>query len=226
MNPNIPFIVLILLCLFIFLYIIYNQTYQRSMTTEHLDTSGDSATIRSMSNEAIQQISTILNKEDLTVTNLTVTKDANVKGKIDQLPRGVIAMWSGKTIPTGWAICDGTQGTPNLVDRFIMGSHIAKVGELGGAPTVTLSIANMPAHSHTIGNTASGFYAGFCHKNAPNCDGRKSGGIADRNATFLGSNEAATFQAVTTTRNTDNTGSGQGFSVIPPYYRLCYIMKL
>lgn len=37
---------------------------------------------------------------------------------------GVIVAWSGSidSIPVGWALCDGTQGTPDLTDRFIMGA--------------------------------------------------------------------------------------------------------
>lgn len=37
------------------------------------------------------------------------------------LPSGTIVMYSGNTIPDGWALCDGTNGTPNLVERFIIG---------------------------------------------------------------------------------------------------------
>ena len=40
------------------------------------------------------------------------------------VPGGFIGMWSGsaETIPTGWALCDGTNGTPDLTERFILGS--------------------------------------------------------------------------------------------------------
>ncbi|SFU61259.1 tail fiber protein [Xenorhabdus koppenhoeferi] len=37
------------------------------------------------------------------------------------LPTGIIVMFSGSNIPTGWALCDGKNGTPDLIDRFIMG---------------------------------------------------------------------------------------------------------
>jgi hypothetical protein len=42
------------------------------------------------------------------------------------VPSGVIAMWSGTTIPTGWKLCDGTNGTPDLRDKFIIGSSATK----------------------------------------------------------------------------------------------------
>ena len=60
-------------------------------------------------------------------------------------------MWSGSTIPTNWAVCDGTNNTPNLKDRFIVGAGQSyALGATGGASTVTLSIAEMPQHNHTI----------------------------------------------------------------------------
>lgn len=39
-------------------------------------------------------------------------------------PSGVICMWSGATtaIPTGWALCNGSNGTPDLRDKFVVGA--------------------------------------------------------------------------------------------------------
>src|SRR5690606_16720903 len=53
-------------------------------------------------------------------------------------------------IPEGWALCDGTNGTPDLRDRFIVGAgREYAVGARGGAKEVTLTTAQMPKHSHT-----------------------------------------------------------------------------
>lgn len=43
--------------------------------------------------------------------------------ELDGVPLGTIVMWSGKanTIPDGWVVCDGNNGTPNLVGRFVIG---------------------------------------------------------------------------------------------------------
>ena len=41
------------------------------------------------------------------------------------IPTGVIVMWSGTTIPSGWALCDGTNSTPDLRNRFIVGANDA-----------------------------------------------------------------------------------------------------
>jgi microcystin-dependent protein len=67
------------------------------------------------------------------------------------MPSGAIIMFAGATIPYGWHICDGTNGTPDLRDRFIAaaGRNYA-VGTTGGNTSVTLSATQMPAHSHSI----------------------------------------------------------------------------
>ena len=77
------------------------------------------------------------------------------------MPTGGIIMWSGTiaTIPTGWALCDGTNGTPNLTGKFIVhadadSSGTYNVGATGGANDVTLTTSEMPAHNHT-GTAAS-----------------------------------------------------------------------
>ena len=60
------------------------------------------------------------------------------------VPSGFIGMWSGSasTIPTGWALCDGTNGTPNLTDRFVLGAGKAyQPGATGGTATATPSVA-------------------------------------------------------------------------------------
>ena len=60
-------------------------------------------------------------------------------------------MFSGSVIPFGWHICDGTNGTPNLRDRFIVGagSNYA-VNSTGGNTSVTLSSSQMPVHAHSL----------------------------------------------------------------------------
>lgn len=95
-----------------------------------------------------------------------------------QLPRGIITMWSGATnaVPSGWALCDGNKGTPNLKDRFIVGAGQSYgVGNTGGSITQTPSVwtgaagtgiqvagtaineSQMPRHTHggSVGRDAS-----------------------------------------------------------------------
>jgi microcystin-dependent protein len=75
------------------------------------------------------------------------------------IPSGIISMWSGSiaSIPTGWALCDGTGGAPDLRDRFVVGAGSTyAVGATGGANTVTLDTTQIPSHTHTgSGSTAA-----------------------------------------------------------------------
>ena len=73
------------------------------------------------------------------------------------VPSGIIAVWSGAegAIPSGWYLCNGSNGTPDLRNRFIVGAGSGSsysVGNTGGSNTVTLSTSQIPAHSHTTNN--------------------------------------------------------------------------
>ena len=73
------------------------------------------------------------------------------------VPSGAIMMWSGSiaSIPSGWLLCNGTSGTPDLRDRFIVGAGSTyAVAATGGATTATLGTTNLPSHTHSI--SASG----------------------------------------------------------------------
>ncbi|HHY72707.1 MAG TPA: hypothetical protein GX497_05695 [Bacillus bacterium] len=85
--------------------------------------------------------------------------DANGKIAVTEcagggIPSGLISMWSGaiSSIPTGWALCNGSNGTPDLRDRFIVGAGSTyAVGATGGASTIALTAAQLPAHTHDKG---------------------------------------------------------------------------
>ena len=69
----------------------------------------------------------------------TNDSDSNITSIVDDrdsvIPSGVIVMWSGTTsdIPTGWVLCDGDNGTPDLTDRFVIGAgNLATPGASGG----------------------------------------------------------------------------------------------
>jgi hypothetical protein len=74
---------------------------------------------------------------------------------IEGVPSGIIGIWSGTvaSIPSGWVICDGTNGTPNLADRFIMGG--TSNGSTGGANSLALATGNLPSHTHSYSGTTS-----------------------------------------------------------------------
>jgi microcystin-dependent protein len=74
------------------------------------------------------------------------------------IPSGVILLWSGSiaTIPGGWALCNGSNGTPDLRDRFVVGAGSTySVGATGGANTVTLDATQIPSHTHTVTTTGT-----------------------------------------------------------------------
>lgn len=56
-------------------------------------------------------------------------------GSASGVPSGTITLWSGAIvdIPSGWYLCDGNNGTPNLKNRFVVGAggNFA-VGDSGG----------------------------------------------------------------------------------------------
>ena len=73
------------------------------------------------------------------------------------LPVGIIAMWSGTiaNIPSGWALCDGQSGRPDLQDRFILGARASgnpAINSTGGAHDRTLTESQMPQHNHAAGS--------------------------------------------------------------------------
>lgn len=74
---------------------------------------------------------------------------------LEAIPKGIVAMWAGEliNIPTGWKLCDGLEGRPNMLARFIRGIQTSATnpGTTGGADTLTLSAANLPSHNHSIG---------------------------------------------------------------------------
>lgn len=72
------------------------------------------------------------------------------------VPQGGIIMWSGSSIPSGWSLCDGSGVTPDLRDRFIVGSGSSyNIGNTGGSNTVTLTAGQLATHSHPVGDAAT-----------------------------------------------------------------------
>ena len=85
-------------------------------------------------------------KGTLNVSNLF----DNGKDIIDvAFKRGMIMPFNGTRPPAKWALCDGSNGTPDLRNRFVVGvgsSH--EFNEEGGQNSVTLSLENLPKHQH------------------------------------------------------------------------------
>jgi hypothetical protein len=153
-----------------------------------------------------------------TVANTQIATTAFVRNIV---PTGVITLWYGAivNVPSGWFLCDGANGTPDLRDRFIVGAGSTyAVAATGGSANATL-----PSHSHTA--TSSVTDPGHAHSyNQP---------IASDAANPPGSSGSQPSATVTGTANTgisvSTTISTEGSSAtnanLPPYYALAYIMK-
>ena len=86
------------------------------------------------------------------------------------IPVGGIILWSGTiaNIPEGWALCNGTNGTPNLTSRFVVGAvsdadATYAPGATGGAASVTLTSTQIPAHTHSSGSLVTGSSGSHTH---------------------------------------------------------------
>lgn len=95
-----------------------------------------------------------LNEEGKVPANHLPVISGGGGGGGENIPHGVIVMWSGTllNIPDGWALCDGYNGTPNLLDRFIVSVPSANTnpGGTGGENEKRLTIENMPNHGHSF----------------------------------------------------------------------------
>ena len=129
------------------------------------------------------------------------------------IPSGGIIIWSGSAaaIPSGWYLCNGSNSTPDLRNRFVVGAGSTyAVGNTGGsADAIVVSHTHSvtdPGHNHTVGIQTK---------------------TLDQNAG--GSSLAGAGTTTTSTASTgisiSSTGASGTNANLPPYYALCYIQK-
>ncbi|MCK5562492.1 MAG: hypothetical protein KAJ51_17965 [Thermoplasmata archaeon] len=159
------------------------------------------------------------------------------------MPIGSIILWSGTidgngnpiiggSSDTNWHICDGTQGTPDLRNRFVVGSGGSyATGNTGGANGVTLTENQIPGHTHTFsGSTSSdGAHNHRYYDKWPSVDS------AEHNGKHVGSEDCWDTQRTTSSAGdhshsfsgtTASTGGDGSHENRPPYYALAFIMKI
>ena len=145
------------------------------------------------------------------------------------IPAGLISMWSGSigSIPSGWYLCDGSNGTPNLTDRFIIGAGSTyAVNGTGGTSSVTLTTNNLPAHTHTATSTVSD--TGHAHTGTGGQYVQNGGGglsIGGGAGFSIYTSTATASTGITVATTNASTGSGTSFSILNPYYALAFIQK-
>ena len=160
--------------------------------------------------------------ESISAATLDVKGGATVQGNLDVIgtisgfgtvPIGGIIMWSGQEneIPTGWALCNGENGTPNLLNRFIVGAGTGgsyKVDDKGGFERVTLSERQIPPHQHTYTFRRGSMW-----------------GATDKDNDFyvaVAHPDWTKFEDKTT----NSAGGNESHENRPPYYALCFIMRV
>ena len=156
--------------------------------------------------------------------NPTLSLQAATKQYVDNtagasFPSGGIIMWSGSiaSIPSGWYLCNGSNGTPDLRDRFVVGAGSTySVAATGGSKDATLvshthtATVNDPGHNHSF-DTSGSYYT-------------RSANISKLSETATSTFNTSTKTTGITVSNSTEGSSGTNAN-LPPYYALAYIMK-
>lgn len=126
------------------------------------------------------------------------------------VPAGAIIMWSGASVPSGWALCDGNNDTPNLVNRFVVGAGSTyTLDSTGGSADAIL-----PSHTHNAGTLTVG----------------ASSNISSTTDATAGTSFTAPSGWSAASTSVSGSTASEGVTAtnknLPPYYALAYIMKL
>jgi hypothetical protein len=150
----------------------------------------------------------------------------NATGSGATIPTGLIAIWSGAvgSIPAGWTLCNGSNGTPDLRNSFIIGAGSTyAVGATGGTAD-----AIVVSHTHT----ATSVVTDAGHNHTPVSPGTQfivngAGGGNTGSGGDIGSvgNTSVNVTGITVATTNQSTGTSGTGANLPPYYALAFIMK-
>ncbi len=138
-------------------------------------------------------------------------------------PVGTITIWTGllNDIPRKWQLCDGTNGTPNLIAKFVKGAPTStEAGATGGEDQVVLTTNQLPVHTHsTSGSTSHNHQVNITN---PAGAGPFKGGFQEANQ-----NEGSfTWDLRPSGVTIEPTGNSDQHENRPPFFEVAYIMRL
>lgn len=138
------------------------------------------------------------------------------------VPTGIITIWYDviEKIPSGWALCDGTNGTPDLRDKFVYGASLDdEVGVTSGSLVhnhTSIPLSSNSGHTHSISGT-SGLASGT------------SSLYLSSGLSIVTGQHSHNYTGNTNTQGEHShtiTGNSSFESNLPLYVKLFYIMKL
>jgi len=196
--------------------------------------------LHSRTSEGIQKKSgTTIDFKIGTETKATIATDGTMSCQVGatsyyMVPRGAIIMWSGTiaTSPAGWSLCDGSNGTPDLRDRFILSvaSSLEDPGTTGGSNSITLSIAQLPSHSHAGSSSVDGAHT---HSVSIPWGGGAANGVTIHNSETASDTSGYLSGASINSGGSHShsitvgaTGSNSSIDIRPSYFKMAYIMRL
>jgi hypothetical protein len=147
------------------------------------------------------------------------------------IPTGLISLWSGAigSVPAGWYLCDGANGTPDLRNRFLVGAGSTySVNATGGSAdsivvshthTATSAVTDA-GHRHLTAIVDSAGSLSFGNSNPTSYTGI-TGGVSTNYVEYT-STATTGVTVATTNASAGTSGTNQN---LPPYYALAYIMK-
>ena len=148
------------------------------------------------------------------------------------IPYGSIMLWYGQTttIPNGWALCDGTNGTPDLRDRFIVGASTSNEGTSGGTISATSALTAHGNHTDHATHSSHGFNQPSAHGVGTATGGGVAAGSGISTAALNSHSHGLTNNhsggSVTGSHSAHATHGAHSAHPIQNYYRLAYIMKV